>query len=311
MAPAASATALAEDLAPAADGVTAAQAAEDRVDDLPNKAAEPAPWPRRPADNDDDAPRRASRTWILKRNKTNPRKTGTPPTRRCSRPTRRAPNKDGPRHRGRGRGERRRKRPRWVWGTSAGVSKPKQDQEEQEDVKITEDDLEAVVDELSDGEGDEEGAEQQRAKEERKPEREEMAPDVARVRDGFGGQDAVAARSGSTTSLVAGCVRAEGGQKLSSRRIVTTRSRKLRAGSDDEEEEDRGRGRRGARPRCFDLPGAQEPPLGDRLRRKQEPPSPRASPSPRTRPKLLRLDRMCGDFAASEVASQGTAAVRS
>ena len=94
-----------------------------------------------------------------------------------------------------------------------GVSKPKQDQEEQEDVKITEDDLEAVVDELSDGEGDEEGAEQQRAKEERKRERERWLRCCSGCRR-LGGMREVALPDRRSRGY--GRVRAEGGQKVGS-----------------------------------------------------------------------------------------------
>ena len=153
-----------------------------------------------------------------------------------------------------------------------GVSKPKQDQEEQEDVKITEDDLEAVVDELSDGEGDEEGAEQQRAKEERKREREEMAQMLRRVRDGFGGQDA---RGGACR--VDDLVGMDASARKEAKRVGREDSddeeiRKLRAGSDDEEEdedEDEGDEERGLA--ALISQELKNRHLGDRLRRKQEP----------------------------------------
>jgi hypothetical protein len=153
-----------------------------------------------------------------------------------------------------------------------GVSKPKQDQEEQEDVKITEDDLEAVVDELSDGEGDEEGAEQQRAKEERKREREEMAQMLRRVRDGFGGQDA---RGGAFR--IDDLVGMDASARKEAKRLGLEDSddeeiRKLRAGSDDEEEdedEDEGDEERGLA--ALISQELKNRHLGDRLRRKQEP----------------------------------------
>ena len=127
-----------------------------------------------------------------------------------------------------------------------GVSKPKQDQEEQEDVKITEDDLEAVVDELSDGEGDEEGAEQQRAKEERKREREEMAQMLGGSETGSGGQDARGGAFGIDDLVV--WMLLQGKRLKVVWRIATTRrsatrtvpTTRTRTEEDDEGDEERG-----------------------------------------------------------------------
>ncbi len=266
MAPAASATALAEDLAPAAqgeaaDGVTAAQAAEDS----PNKAAEPAA-----ADEDDAAPRIED---MEIEEEAQPKKDRNAAYKALlEADARRAKQKTAHGIEGEAEESDEENGQMGLGDFGFGVSKPKQDQEEQEDVKITEDDLEAVVDELSDGEGDEEGAEQQRAKEERKREREEMAQMLRRVRDGFGGQDA---RGGAFR--IDDLVGMDASARKEAKRLGLEDSddeeiRKLRAGSDDEEEEDgddEGDEERGLA--ALISQELKNRHLGDRLRRKQEP----------------------------------------
>jgi len=154
-----------------------------------------------------------------------------------------------------------------------GVAKPKaKKDEDQEDLKITEDDLEAVVDELSDGEGDEAGAEAQRAKEARKREREEMAQMLRKVRDGFGGQDA---RGGAFR--IDDLVGMDASARKEAKRLGLEDSndeeiRKLRAGSDDDEEDNED-------PEVDEEQGLaalisqqiKDRHLGDRLRRNEEP----------------------------------------
>ncbi len=268
LAPAASATALAEDLAPAeqeeaADGITAAQAAEDS----PNKAAEPA------ADaNDDDAAPRIEDMEIEEEER--PKKDRNAAYKALlEADARRAKQKTA--HGIEGEAEESDEEGRAQMGLGDfgfGVSKPKADAEETEDVRITEDDLEAVVDELSDGEGDEEGAEAQRAKEERKREREEMAQMLRRVRDGFGGQDA---RGGAFR--IDDLVGMDASARKEAKRLGLEDSddeeiRKLRAGSDDEDEEDdddEGDEERGLA--ALISQELKNRHLGDRLRRKQEP----------------------------------------
>ena len=144
--------------------------------------------------------------------------------------------------------------------------------EDQEDLKITEDDLEADVDELSDGEGDEAGAEAQRAKEARKREREEMAQMLRKVRDGFGGQDA---RGGAFR--IDDLVGMDASARKEAKRLGLEDSndeeiRKLRAGSDDDEEDNED-------PEVDEEQGLaalisqqiKDRHLGDRLRRNEEP----------------------------------------
>ena len=154
-----------------------------------------------------------------------------------------------------------------------GVAKPKaKKDEDQEDLKITEDDLEAVVDELSDGEGDEAGAEAQRAKEARKREREEMAQMLRKVRDGFGGQDA---RGGAFR--IDDLVGMDASARKEAKRLGLEDSddeeiRKLRAGSDDEEEDNEDQEvdeEQGLA--ALISQQIKDRHLGDRLRRKEEP----------------------------------------
>ena len=205
----------------AADGVTAAQAAEDQapVEDSPNKAAEPVAVaaPAEGADNDDDAAPRIEDMDIEEEAQDQPKKDRNAAYKAMlEADAKRAKQKTA--HGIEGEAEESDEEGQAQMGLGDfgfGVSKPKQDQEEQEDVKITEDDLEAVVDELSDGEGDEEGAEQQRAKEERKREREEMA----QMLEGCGtvlGARCERWRVPDRRSRGYGRVRAEGGQKVGS-----------------------------------------------------------------------------------------------
>ena len=265
LAPAASATALAEDLAPAAqdeaaDGVTAAQAAEDS----PNKAAEPA------AADDDEAPRIEDMDIEQQEQPKKDRNAAYKALLEAD--AKRARQKTA--HGIEGEAEESDEEGRAQMGLGDfgfGVSKPKADAEEQEDVRITEDDLEAVVDELSDGEGDEGGAEAQRAKEERKREREEMAQMLRRVRDGFGGQDA---RGGAFR--IDDLVGMDASARKEAKRLGLEDSddeeiRKLRAGSDDEEEEDEDEGDEERGLAALISQELKNRHLGDRLRRKQEP----------------------------------------
>ena len=282
MAPTAPAHGAAEDseMAPAtaADGVSAEQAAEDQApvaEDSPNKAAEPVAVaaPAEGADNDDDAAPRIE-DMDIEEEQDQPKKDRNAAYKAMlEADAKRAKQKTA--HGIEGEAEESDEEGQAQMGLGDfgfGVSKPKQDQEEQEDVKITEDDLEAVVDELSDGEGDEEGAEQQRAKEERKREREEMAQMLRRVRDGFGGQDA---RGGAFR--IDDLVGMDASARKEAKRLGLEDSddeeiRKLRAGSDDEEEEeddDEGDEERGLA--ALISQELKNRHLGDRLRRKQEP----------------------------------------
>ena len=264
-----SATVLAEDLAPAADGVSAEQAAEDQApvaptEDSPNKAAEPA------ADDDDAAPRIED---MEIEEEPQPKKDRNAAYKALlEADAKRAKQKTA--HGIEGEAEESDEEGQAQMGLGDfgfGVSKPKADAEETEDVRITEDDLEAVVDELSDGEGDEEGAEAQRAKEERKREREEMAQMLRRVRDGFGGQDA---RGGAFR--IDDLVGMDASARKEAKRLGLEDSddeeiRKLRAGSDDEDEEDEDEGDEERGLAALISQELKNRHLGDRLRRKQEP----------------------------------------
>ena len=132
-APAASATALAEDLGSgggrvpaaqdeAADGVTAAQAAEDQApvaEDSPNKAAEPVAVaaPAEAPSNDDDAAPRIE-DMDIDEEAQQPKKDRNAAYKAMLEADARRASRNRPRHRGRGRGATRRDRPRWASATS-------------------------------------------------------------------------------------------------------------------------------------------------------------------------------------------------
>jgi hypothetical protein len=126
------------------------------------------------------------------------------------------------------------------FGVSSKKPKKGDDPDEKEDLEVTAEDLEAIVDELSDGEGDEAGAEAHRLQQDRKTEREEMAAMLQRVRDGFGSEAAGGGNRGAFR--LADLVGMDKAAKAEAKRLGLGESddevEKLRRGSDGEESDD-------------------------------------------------------------------------